>query len=126
MLAWMLCFLLGRGDVNTRCCDVIEVSHVVDREGRVTFVQLIAWKLHPEDGQYHAHGWRMIHPHEWPMQHGSKWIVYGEAGVKIEAPMMRVSWSNVDPESEDRRRFWKGDCPNLFERGKRMERNNND
>jgi hypothetical protein len=98
---------------------MIEVSHVVDKNGCVTFVQLIAWKVHPEDGKFHVHGWRMMHPHEWPTQHGAKWIVYGENGIKIEAPNVRVSWSNVDPESEDRRKFWKGECANLFAQKKR-------
>lgn len=127
MLAWMLVLLCGRGlpsEADVRHVDMIEVSHVADWAGCITFTQVILWKVHPEDGRYHTWGWRMMHPHEWPMRHGGRWVVVGvHPGIRIEAPAMRESWSNIDPESADRRAFRKSEQPpNLFEVRKKPER----
>jgi hypothetical protein len=100
-------------------CDVIELNHVYDARGCFVYRQVILWRFMPEDGNLHTFGWRLVKPDEDAI-HGSdgRWKVYGEGAI-VTAPTVRMSWSQCDPEMQDRRSYWKGhQPPNLFERVK--------
>jgi hypothetical protein len=127
MLAWMLLGLMfGRGDLGTRetrAVDLIELSHVGSSVETVVYHQIILWRIDPVDGQYHTVGWRMCHPATGVIERmGPLWMVRGVGDterVRFVARDFRESWSATDPEQEDRRRYWRGDAPNMFNKQQR-------
>ena len=123
-MAWMLILILfGRGDrdtLDTRAVDMIELSHVADDKGRIVFSQIILWRIDPVDGKYHNCGWRHAKPWMGAIERrGCMWCVTGKDDterVKFLAPVFRESWSHIDPEQEDKRKYWRGESPNLFQK----------
>jgi len=123
-MAWMLLLILfGRGDrdcIDTRAVDMIELSHIADSKGNIVFSQIILWKIDPVDGRYHNYGWRHAQPWMGAIERrGSRWCVIGKDDterIKFIAPVFRESWSHIDPEQEDRRKYWRGESPNLFQK----------
>jgi hypothetical protein len=125
----LLLVLFGRGDcdtANTKVVDMIELSHIGNPKMGVTCHQVILWKIDPADGKYHVFGWRTLDPWNEDSNSvylsGSMWCVMGKdetAMVRYTAKNFRESWSEIDPEREDRIKHWRGEPPNLFRKHKR-------
>jgi hypothetical protein len=89
-------------DVEARCT-TIEVNHFYDDLGELRFTQLIFW-----DGG-NVCDWRMMsqrpkrnwHSGEWE----ATWLDKDGSLVTVRAPLMRETWTQVDPEFLERD-FW--------------------
>jgi hypothetical protein len=100
--------------------DMLEVNTVYDQECKPVFVQVIAWKHMVEDNDRpHNVGWRMVSTHlDLPVRIGSSWsltIYESKRVLKIAAPYLRRTWTQVDPERADSRDWWHGNSPNIFQ-----------
>jgi hypothetical protein len=123
-MAWMLLLLcFDRGDLATRetkHVDMIELSHIGDAKGNIVFHQLILWRIDAATGHFHSVGWRLCHPATGVIERrGETWLVRGVGDTErmvFVSKTFKESWSAIDPESEDKRSFWRGDAPNLFHR----------
>jgi hypothetical protein len=100
--------------------DMLEVNTVYDQECKPVFVQVIAWKHMVEDNDRpHNVGWRMVSTHQdLPVRIGSSWsltIFEAKRVLKVAAPYLRRTWTQVDPERADSRDWWHGNPPNIFQ-----------
>lgn len=107
MIALILVSFIGSGDIVGDKCDLIEVNHFFDDDGRHVFDQQIFFDWSPAAGRYQVRGWRLIkssrqHP-EW-MPDGSYRIIWqdGEILRKVRAASVRESWTQYDPELLER------------------------
>lgn len=131
-MAWMLLLLLfGRGDcdtANTKVVDMIELNHLGNSRFGVTCHQVILWRIDPVDGKYRVFGWKTLEPwqeNENPVHwNGSMFCVMGKddtAMVRYTAKNFRESWSEIDPEREERITHWRGEPPNLFRKHRKPD-----
>jgi hypothetical protein len=100
--------------------DILEVNTIYDQHCKPSFVQVIAWKYMVEDN-YRPHnvGWRMVwKPEDHPVRVGNSWsvtIFEAKRVLKVAAPYLRRTWTQVDPERVDSRDWWRGNPPNIFQ-----------
>ncbi len=95
--------------------DLIELNRVYDDEGRPAITQMIFWDWTPADGRFHVVAWRLWKQAE--MQPTRDWaqgeyvLLWhdGELLREVRAPAWRESWTQHDPEMEDRRQLAKGE-----------------
>jgi hypothetical protein len=100
--------------------DMLEVNTVYDQGCKPVFVQVIAWQYMVEDNDRpHNVGWRMVSTHQdLPVRIGSSWslaIFEAKRVLKVVAPYLRRTWTQVDPERADSRDWWHGNPPNIFQ-----------
>jgi hypothetical protein len=98
--------------------DLVEVSHFYDSENRLVFDQLLFWDWSHEAGRHQLIAWRMIKPNTSDKQsvgqplmlpryshaHG-EWIcewLDGDVQRRVSATNARETWTQFDPELEDR------------------------
>lgn len=91
---------------------IVEVNHYFDEHGNRRFTQLIGWKGHvEEDGfVFHAHWWRMWKSDRRPTKDYARgvWTVVFRDGNnlrKIVADEYRETWTQHDPEVDDREKM---------------------
>ncbi len=94
--------------------DLIELNHFIDDSGRHVFDQLIFYDWSAEHGRYHVRAWRLVKsPQQLPTR---SWnprcyrCVWHDDGVlrEVWAPIFRETWSQTDPERENRK-VWSED-----------------
>ena len=97
--------------------DLLELNHKFDNQGRHVFSQVIAWERLPANGQYHVRAWKLIEKREsltgWPVYNdmNQTWeshFVDMEIGGKlrvISSSLYRETFSQKDPESEDKKKL---------------------
>jgi hypothetical protein len=121
----LLILLLGdaghRNDhVVTDKVDLIELNHFYDDNGALVFDQVIFWDWHPfvpgrEGGEFVVRAWRLSKL-ERPMATVRDWrrggytLIFLDGGVirKIRAPSFRETWTQYDPEMQNRK-MWPED-----------------
>jgi hypothetical protein len=92
--------------------DMVEVNHVHDSRGTLSFTQIVAWRIEPETGRPITVGWMLtdrgafyIRP---ILRPSGTWAitVQSESGMMLTvlARTHRESWTQHDIEMEDRRR----------------------
>ena len=88
--------------------DLIEVNNFYDPEGRLVFDQVIFWGYYSDTGTFHVLAWRLIkQPWQKPTyDHASRewvtaWSDDGRMRV-VRAMSAAETWSQHDPEAEDR------------------------
>jgi hypothetical protein len=88
--------------------DIIELNRVYDERGRPTLTQMIFWEWREHDARPHVVAWRL-----WPergLQPTRDWSVGdyvllwhdGELLREVRAARWSESWTQHDPEMEDR------------------------
>ena len=80
--------------------DVCEWNSFFDENGRLVFDQQIGWDF--TDEGYRVRFWRLIRNGE-PIPHRGKMVwLDGERLRRVRCRSVRRSWTQVDPELEDR------------------------
>jgi hypothetical protein len=93
--------------------DTLELNHFYDCEGRLVFDQLIAWERTPCGEGERCFAWRlvkspnMIPEHRWERGGWSVLFKDGDVTRRIDAACYRESWTQYDPECNDRDRYCK-------------------
>jgi len=85
--------------------DVIELNHVIRHES-THFVQVIIWQWAYDYMRHDVVRWWMVEEVErYPRREGSQWVVDagGANPVRYRSRVMRVTWTEDDPEWENRK-----------------------
>ena len=101
--------------VSTDAADVIELNHFYDGDGRPVFDQVIFWQWHADEDAYRVRAWRL-----WKTPAQTPWRDWGSHSVGglrggyvtawfdgdrlrvVRATSFRETWTQHDPELEDR------------------------
>lgn len=94
-------FLVARESV-----DLVELNHYYDEHGRLVFDQVLFYDWWPSCGRYMLRGWRLVKSEGiLPVRDGrgyrSTWFD-GELLRDVAARQYRETWTQVDPELEER------------------------
>ena len=95
--------------VSLDTADIIELNHFYDEEGRKVFDQVIFWEWREAEAAFHVVAWRMWKsPSQTPerdWQRGGYKAVWHDAGRlrAVRATSFHETWTQYDPELEDRR-----------------------
>lgn len=116
-LILILILLLGsfKGPFVHNSCDLIELNHNYDKNGKHVYDQVIFWRRKPENGKYEVCEWGLIEERESPTRRPAQnvvsglWEVYykrdGErSAIIVTSKMFRESWSTIDPERENKKK----------------------
>ena len=94
--------------------DMIEINHFVDEEGRKVFTQVLFWDYNSNLHEYCIRAWRLSKPNNiveperrWnPTRYVSHFYDGSNEQFRIvEAPQMRETWTQYDPERRNREIF---------------------
>ena len=101
--------ILPREDVAREECDLVELNHFYDEHGRSVFDQVIFYDWSESEARHQVRAWRLVkHPAQIPQrcwQNGGGWVVCwydGELLRYIRAAAFRETWTQHDPELEER------------------------
>ena len=95
-------------------CDLIELNHFYDEQGRLVFDQTIFYDWgHPVEGRYNVRAWRLVkHPSQLPYPaYGGGPKMYlalwldGERNRLIYSPEYRETWTQWDVELVEREKL---------------------
>ncbi|WP_202617372.1 hypothetical protein [Roseimaritima sediminicola] len=99
--------------------DLIEVNHFLDDNGRHVFDQIVFYDWSKADRCYNVRAWRLVKtPDQLPVR---QWkphryrCIWHDDGVlrEVWSPLYRESWSQRDPERENRKRLAEDQRPEL-------------
>jgi hypothetical protein len=92
----------------TDSVEIIELNHYFDADGRLIFDQIIFWEWFDGAGELHVVAWRLCKsPAQIPLRDWSRggyaatWLD-GERFRQVRALSFRETWTQFDPEVEDR------------------------
>jgi hypothetical protein len=114
VFAWVAAAAMGALPldlVSTDAADVIELNHFYDTDGRQVFDQVIFWQWHADEGAYHVRAWRLWkQAAQTPWRdrlHGGYVTAWydGERLRVVRATSLRETWTQFDPELDDRQLF---------------------
>lgn len=114
MFVWVAVVAIGMLPldlVSTDAADAIELNHFFDGDGRPVFDQVIFWQWHADEGAYRVRAWRL-----WKSPAQTPWRDWSSGGFMtawfdgdrlrvVRASSYRETWSQHDPELEDREFF---------------------
>lgn len=107
LLLAVLCILPRSPVIETRC-DVIELNHFYDENGRHIFDQLIYWDWCDVACRFQVRAWRMLKSRsQWPILdrrrggYVARWFD-GERLREVRARAFRETWTQHDPELLER------------------------
>jgi hypothetical protein len=115
----LLGFVSGRG-VDQGCLteqvDLIELNHFYDPQGRHVYDQVIFYNRHPATGKYHVRAWCLVEDRESlsrrPVYQVSTglyrvdWLDSDQQVLRcVQSRLHRESWSHVDPERVDKKKY---------------------
>lgn len=105
----LLLSILPRGEVARETCDVVELNHFYDEEGRLVFDQVIFYDWDRSAGRHQVRAWRLVkHADQIPRRtygKGGGWVICwqdGEVFRDIRAAAFRETWTQEDPELAER------------------------
>ena len=85
-------------------CDLIELNHFHDQRGCRVYSQVILWGINPANGKFVVRAWYLVHDDDtrWPTKadsglHEARWD-----GNRVVSRMFRESWTQRDPELDNR------------------------
>jgi hypothetical protein len=99
--------------------DLIELNHFLDDTGRHVFDQLVFYEWNPDRSAYRVIAWRMVkRSGQLPQRtwHPPGYLcIWQDEGVmrEIWAPAFRETWTQSDPERENRKTFSENRRPEL-------------
>jgi hypothetical protein len=108
-VAWLLLAILpSPAEALVDRCDLAEVNHFFDEQGRLVFDQVIYYDWSPAAGRYQVRAWRLIKSpdaiprRDW--QRGGWRAVWqdGDALRDVSAAHFRETWTQHDPELAER------------------------
>ena len=114
MLAWVVVAAMGTLPldlVSRDAADVIELNHFFDGDGRPVFDQVIFWQWHAEEGTFRVRAWRLWKtPAQTPWRDwlGGGYVMAWFDGDRlrvVRATSLRETWTQHDPELDDRQFF---------------------
>lgn len=120
MICLVLVALLPSPGAAVDYCDVIELNHTYDSNGRPVFTQLIFWERTGDE--YRVRAWRLVKPGEESPRynhHRHEWQVtfYDSDTLRdVRSVCFRETWTQYDVEVHDRD-YW----PQELRRGLRKE-----
>ena len=91
--------------------DTIELNHVYDGDGRLILSQLIFWNWNEHSARPHVVAWRLWKPgqptplRDWLRGGYVLWLRDGQTLREIRSPAFRETWTQFDPEIQDRSRL---------------------
>lgn len=107
-LALLLLCLNPVENIATDRCDVIETNSYYDLEGRLVFDQDIFWDWCPCHERFQVRAWRLVKDQNQLPQYDHArrewrctWLD-GEVVRTVSAPSVRRTWSQHDPEWQER------------------------
>ncbi len=93
--------------------DAIELSHVYDARGRLVFDQVVFWEQTPTTGRFQVRAWCLVDDREAinrrPVRNDNGLYVCEVVDVsekltrRVVSRVYRESWSQCDPEREDKK-----------------------
>ena len=110
----LLLAILPLGTVPAPCpatvdrCDLMELNHFYDEQGRLVFDQVIFYDWSDDDARHMVRAWRLVkHPSQLPQR---DWSGGGYAAVwqdgevlrHVRAKFFRETWTQYDPELDER------------------------
>ena len=128
-LAIAVLTIVPRDDTVRESCDLIELNHFYDENGRLVFDQVIFYDWSQSDARYNVRAWRLVKsPHQLPERrhdgwhvaawhdgfdysgadiwnHKDGWFVHwqdGDAMRQVCSPSFRETWLQYDPELVER------------------------
>lgn len=85
-------------------CDLVEINHCHDENGKLKFVQCIAWDWAPDRNCFDAQQWVMVEA--WSKTRYGAVIRTGcGQPIRIKCKYFRETWTNYDPERENTKEF---------------------
>lgn len=116
LVPWIFLVAVGVGPdiVNNRVLvsqrvDLIELNHFIDQEGREVFQQVLFYDWSDEHKRHVVRAWRLVKSEaQLPRRHWSPaqfQCVWHDDGLlrQISAPAYRETWTQHDPERENRK-----------------------
>lgn len=103
-----VCGLSPQEDVASEQVDLIEVNHFYDDQGRHVFDQVIFYDWDQDFSRHMVRAWRLVkNPAQLPQRNwkdNSYVAIWHDGDVlrKVQAPTMRQSWTQYDPELVER------------------------
>lgn len=103
----VLAILPQEAAVCRESVDLAEVNHYYDEQGRLVFDQVIFWDWDHDCCRHQVVAWRLVkHPSLMPYRDWrggwSVTFVDGETLRDVSAPAFRETWTQHDPELEER------------------------
>lgn len=91
-------------------CNVVEVNHFYDAEGKKVFTQAIFWGWNERSATYRVIAWRLLkEPMPQALRNGRRgyqMIWYDDHALRrVRSSMLRTTWTQFDPELQDRKNF---------------------
>jgi len=108
----LLCLLLivGQASVAHDHCDLVELNHFHDFQGRNVYDQVIFYEWNPEHSRYHVRSWAISENDKIPKRNyanGTWRTCYTERESNIERVItsthFRESFTQTDPERDNKR-----------------------
>lgn len=118
MIALLLVVILSiferLANTAAECVDLIEMNHFYDRCGRLVFDQVIFYERAPETGRFQVRAWCMADDREHLNRRPIRNEITGRYQVdwfdsdkrltrRISSKLFRESWTQVDPERENKK-----------------------
>jgi hypothetical protein len=105
---------LRRQHLHEEQTDLIELNHFYDLRGVHIYDQVIFWERHPGSGRYQVRAWILVEDRESlnrrPIKDvaSSRWsCTYFDTEAlvlrRIHSPLFRESWTQIDPERENKK-----------------------
>jgi hypothetical protein len=125
-LALLIVAILPRDDAARETCDLIELNHFYDENGRLVFDQVIfyEWGV-PVKDRYNVRSWRLVkHPaqlpqRDWSTNYYSALWQDGEQLRHIYSRSYRETWTQYDVELAEREELPKEHRKELLIRGQK-------
>ena len=103
-------------DTASESVDAIELNHFYDQAGKPIYDQVIFYEKAPETGRFRVRGWCLVDDKQEltrrPIKSettGLYHVDYYDTDAKlfrhIKSRIIRESWSQTDPEREDKKHF---------------------
>ena len=106
LLLWCYLALSPQAGVLEDRTDVIELNHCYDANGSHLFDQMIFWDWWPEYSQHFVRAWR-IHKQQFDVSVSPVSVMWsdGDRLRRVRATSWRETWTQYDPEVDDRKRW---------------------
>lgn len=111
LLLAAVCGLSPESPLAADATDLIELNHCYNEDGLPVFRQLVFWEWSPRAGEYHVAAYRVLRSDSATLRYDWRRNEYVAAwcdnGVlrEVRAAHHRVTWTQYDPELEDRQYF---------------------
>lgn len=101
MIGFLLLMIVPYSEVAHDHVSIIEHNHFYDEQGRHVFTQNIFWRWNKYESRFDVIDFRLVKNGERPV---SKTLIWMDGGTlrKVHANNVQESWTQVDPELENR------------------------